>query len=89
MYIIKGKDSLQKLYKLLIVSESIINGKMIVNCDLEQSLTRFLIITVAFTLKLCLTCVMLNKTNYAKTLYELLYNICLNISTSSTSVSHN
>ena len=84
--ILHGKDSISKLYKLFVIGEEVTNERRTINAELQNSITRFLIVIISFIYKFALVSVIQNKQSQAKQLFEFLYSICSQIRDSATSV---
>lgn len=84
--ILHGKDSISKLYKLFVVGEEVTNERKTVNAELQNNITRFLIVIISFIYKFALVSVIQNKQSQARQLFGFLYSICSQIRDSSTSV---
>lgn len=84
--VFQGKDTIGKLYRLFILNDEVTNNRKSVNMELQDNITRFLNITMAFAIKYAIISAIQNKHNQAKQVYEALYQICSNILTSTTSV---
>lgn len=84
--VFQGKDTISKLYRLFIYNDEVTNNRKSVNVELQDNITRFLNITIAFSLKYAIISVIQNKPNQAKQTYEALYEICSSVLASTTSV---
>lgn len=84
--VFQGKDTISKLYRLFIYNDEVTNNRKSVNMELQDNITRFLNITIAFSIKYAIISAIQNKHNQAKQVYEALYEICSSILTSTTSV---
>ena len=67
--ILHGKDSIAKLYKLFVVGEEVTNERKSVNAELQNNITRFLIVIISFIYEYALVSMIQNKQSQAKQLF--------------------